>query len=230
MTAKKKTESGKIRVFIAESQAIFRCGVQACLADTPDMVSIGHVEAGPDVPGQVVPDWCDVVLMDAGLPGLEGFAVLSQIREICPRLPVLLMSSGTDVGWLLRGIRAGALGVVSKDASPDEFRSAIRRVSEGHPYIAEPLAERLILFYQRNEKEPLDERLSPREFEVMQLISSGLKLSEIARRLHLSHQTITTHRRHILEKTGLRTTAEIIRYGILNGLGAPEDEPRLNTG
>jgi two-component system invasion response regulator UvrY len=74
----------------------------------------------------------------------------------------------------------------------------------------------------------LDERLSPREFEVMQLLSTGLKLSEIACKLKLSHQTITTHRRHILEKTGLRTTAEIIRYGVLHGLGAPEERAGLN--
>ncbi len=74
----------------------------------------------------------------------------------------------------------------------------------------------------------MDERLSPREFEVMQLLSTGLKLSEIACKLKLSHQTITTHRRHILEKTGLRTTAEIIRYGVLHGLGAPEERAGLN--
>ena len=108
---------------------------------------------------------------------------------------------------------------MAKTAPVEELTAAIQRVHEGHPYIAEPLAGKLVLFYQRNEQEPLDERLSPREFQVMQLLSRGLKLSEIARHLDLSHQTITTHRRHILEKTGLRTTAEIIRYGILNGLG-----------
>lgn len=222
MTARKHSETGPIRVFIAESHAIFRCGVQACLAETPDMVTVGHVGTGADMPGQLDPDRCDVVLLDAGLAGLEGFAVLRQIKEDTPRLAVLLMAGTPDVGWLLRGIRAGASGVVAKDAAPDEFIAAIRRVRAGHPYIAEPLAERLVLFYQRNEKEPLDERLSPREFEVMQFLAAGLKLSEIARRLGLSHQTITTHRRHILEKTGLRTTAEIIRYGILQGLAGPE--------
>ncbi len=192
------------------------------------MITIGHVGSGADVPARIEPDWCDVMLLDTGLPGLEGFALLRQIKETSPRLPVLLMAGSADVAWLLRGIRAGASGVVSKEASPDEFRSAIRRVRAGHPYITEPLAGRLVLYYQRNEHEPLDERLSPREFEVMQLLSAGLKLSEIARKLNLSHQTITTHRRHILEKTGLRTTAEIIRYGVLHGLGAPEDHAGVN--
>jgi DNA-binding NarL/FixJ family response regulator len=192
------------------------------------MITIGHAGSGAEVPVRIEPDWCDVMLLDTGLPGLEGFSLLRQIKETSPRLPVLMMADSADVAWLLRGIRAGASGVVSKEASPDEFRSAIRRVRAGHPYIAEPLAGRLVLYYQRNEHEPLDERLSPREFEVMQLLSAGLKLSEIARKLNLSHQTITTHRRHILEKTGLRTTAEIIRYGVLHGLGSPEETPELN--
>jgi DNA-binding NarL/FixJ family response regulator len=228
MTAKKQSNSEIIRVFIAEGQAIFRHGVQACLAETHDMIAIGHAGSGAEVPARMGPDECDVMLLDTGLPGLEGFALLKQIKESSPRLPVLLMAGSVDVAWLLRGIRAGASGVVSKESSPDEFRSAIRRVRAGHPYIAEPLAGRLVLYYQRNEHKPLDERLSPREFEVMQLLSTGLKLSEIARKLNLSHQTITTHRRHILEKTGLRTTAEIIRYGVLHGLGAPENNAGLN--
>lgn len=227
MSAKNMADSGKLRVFIAESHMIFRYGVQACLAETPDMIAVGHAGAGEDIRSQLDPGQCDVMLLDTGLPGLDGFALLKQIKEDCPRLPVLLMAGSAEVAWLLRGIRAGASGVVSKDALADEFQLAIRRVCAGHPYIAEPLAERLVLFYQRNEKEPLDERLSPREFEVMQFLAAGLKLSEIARRLRLSHQTITTHRRHILEKTGLRSTAEIIRYGILHGLGEPEDCSRI---
>ena len=225
MTEKKPAGSGTIRVFIAESHAIFRCGVQACLAETPDMITVGHVGAGAGLMGRLDPERCDLFLLDAGLPGLDGFEVLRQIKEEHPRLPVLLMTGSPDVGWLLRGLRAGASGVVLKEAEPAELIAAIRRVRDGHSYIAEPLTERLVLYFQKNEKEPLDERLSPREFEVMQLLAAGLKLSEIARKLELSHQTITTHRRHILEKTGLRTTADIIRYGILHGLAASAETP-----
>lgn len=225
MKAKKDVESGRIRVFVAEGQTIFRYGVQACLSEVSDMVSVGHAGEGAEVSARLEPAGCDVMLLDAGLPGLSGFELLREIKGASPLLQVLLMAGSVDVGWLLRGIRAGASGVILKEATPDEFRSAIRRVRDGQPYIAEPLAERLVLFYQRNEKEPLDERLSPREFEVMQMLASGLKLSEIARKLHLSHQTITTHRRHILEKTGLRNTAEIIRYGIIHGLDNPAARP-----
>ncbi len=212
-------KTGTINVFIAESIPIFRRGLEACLAATADMAVVGHVGEGADLDAHLEPGRFDVMLLDSGLPGLNGFALLKQVKATCPSAPVLLMAATADVGWLLRGIRAGASGVVLKDAPVEELRTAIQRVHQGHPYIAEPLAGKLVLFYQRNEKEPLDERLSPREFQVMQYLSQGLKLSEIARKLELSHQTITTHRRHILEKTGLRTTAEIIRYGILNGLG-----------
>lgn len=207
-----------INILVAESHPVFSCGLEACLATTPEMRVVCHVGAGADVLMSMKGRYFDVMLLDTHLSGLEGFSLLKGIRDQYPAMPVLLMAAAPDVGWLLRGIRAGASGVVSKSAPVEEVLMAIRRVHSGHPYITEPLAEKLVLFYQRNEKDPLDERLSPREFEVMQWLSRGLKLSDIARKLHLSHQTITTHRRHILEKTGLRTTAEIIRYGILNGL------------
>lgn len=212
-----------INVFIAESIPVFRHGLETGLAAMPDMRVAGRASSGADLRSRLEEGTYDVMLLDSGLSGLEGFALLRQMKELFPQQPILLVAATRDVGWLLRGIRAGAAGVVTKESPLEEFRSAIRRVHAGHTYIAEPLAERLVLFYQRNEKEPLDERLSPREFEVMQWLSAGLKLSEIARKLKLSHQTVTTHRRHILEKTGLRTTAEIIRYGILHGLGGAPD-------
>lgn len=211
-----------IDVFVAESHPVFSYGLESCLATTPEMRVVCQVGAGAHVLPSMKGRHFDIMLLDTHLPGLEGFSLLKLVRDQFPSMPVLLMAAASDVGWLLRGIRAGASGVVSKSAPVEEMMMAIRRVHSGHPYITEPLAEKLVLFYQRNEKDPLDERLSPREFEVMQYLSRGLKLSDIARKLELSHQTITTHRRHILEKTGLRTTAEIIRYGILNGLCDPE--------
>lgn len=220
---------GRIRVFIAEGSSVFGRGLSSCLAESHDMNVVGQVRAGADLPGLLETGQFDVMLLDATLSGLEGFALVQQIREVCPKAPILLVGASADVRWLLRGIRTGASGVISREAAPEEFCAAIRRVHSGHLYIAEHLAEKLVLFYQRNEGEPLEERLSPREFEVMKHLSAGMKLSEIARKLNISHQTVTTHRRHILEKTGLRTTAEIIRYGILNGLGQPQDDRARNV-
>ena len=212
-------EDVMIRVLVAERVPIFRYGLEAVLSKTAHIRVMAHAGEAAELSRQMGCGQCDIMLMDSGLPGLNGFALLKEIKAVRPSLPVLLMAATADVAWLLRGIRAGAAGLVSKEAPVEEFCAAIQRLHQGGTYIAEPFASRLVQFYQRNEKEPLDERLSPREFEVMQWMTRGCKLSEIARRLGLSHQTITTHRRHILEKTGLRTTAEIIRYGILNGLG-----------
>lgn len=215
------TEGSKIGVFIADSYPVYRLGLVAHLAGTPDMIAVGQAGSGREMMSGVGTVPVGVLFLDAGLTDLAGFSVLRQLKEGFPKLPVLLMSASQDIRWLLRGIRAGATGVVSREASLQEVELALRRVHVGQPYIPEPLAESLVLFYQRNESEPLDERLSPREFEIMQWLTQGLKLSEIARKLHISHQTVTTHRRHIMEKTGLRTTAEIIRYGLLNGVGTP---------
>ena len=221
---KLKSSTDKIGVFIADSYPVFRHGLESHLAVTSDLATVGQAGCGTELVAGVQAGLTDVLFLDAGLKGLEGFLVLRQIKEDYPDLPVLLMAASQDIRWLLRGIRAGASGVVSRSASLDEVERAIRRVQAGQPYIPEQLAEQLVLFYQRNESEPLDERLSPREFEVMQWLTKGFKLSEVARQLKISHQTVTTHRRHIQEKTGLRTTAEIIRYGILNGVGEPMEE------
>ena len=227
---KLKSGMGKIEVFIADSYPVSRHGLQAHLAVTADMAAVGQACSGPELVAGVYGSEPDILFLDAGLRGLEGFLVLKQIKEDFPDLPVLLMEAAQDIRWLLRGIRAGASGVVSRSASLEEVEMAIRRVHAGQPYMPPPLAEQLVLYYQRNESEPLDERLSPREFEVMQWLTKGLKLSEVARQLNVSHQTVTTHRRHIQEKTGLRTTAEIIRYGILNGVGEPMAESSPESG
>ena len=220
---KKNPLAMEIKVLVAESVPVYRRGLQACLGAAETIRVVGEVEDGGAIPGCLSAMPADVLLLDSGLPGLEGFEVVKGFKAANPALAVLLMANAAqDVAWLLRGIRAGASGVMSKESPAEEFPVAIRRVHAGHPYIAEPLAEKLVLFCQRNETVPLHERLSPREFEVMQWLARGLKLSEIALKLGLSHQTITTHRRHILEKTGLRTTAEIMRYGILRGFGEPE--------
>jgi DNA-binding NarL/FixJ family response regulator len=213
-----QSNNGKIGVFIADSYPVFRHGLASHLNLTPDMESVGQAGTGQELLDGFQRAQASVLLLDAGLMGLDGFVLLRQFKSGYPALPVLLMSTSQDVRWLLRGIRAGANGVVAREASLEEVETAIRRVHGGHPYIPELLSEQLVLFYQRQESDPLDARLSPRELEVMQWLTRGFKLSEIARALSVSHQTVTTHRRHILEKTGLRTTAEIIRYGIMNGV------------
>lgn len=213
--------SGKIGVFIADSYPVFRYGLEAHFAVTADMVAVGQAGTGKEMILGVGSGRVNVLFLDAGLSGLSGFLVVKELKETYPALAVLLLSASQDIRWLLRGIRAGATGVIPREAPWAEVETAIRRVHAGQPYMPSPLAEQMVLYYQRNEGEPLDERLSPREYEVMQWLTLGLKLSEVARKLHVSHQTVTTHRRHILEKTGLRTTSDIIRYGILNGVGNP---------
>ncbi|MEI8139703.1 MAG: response regulator transcription factor [bacterium] len=214
--------NGKIKVFIADSYPVFRQGLASHFAITPDLVAVGQSGTGEEMMAEIALSQANVLCLDAGLSGLAGFMLLKRLKETCPDLSVLLMASSQEIRWLLKGIQAGASGVVARTASLKEFELAIRRVYAGQPYMPEPFAEQLVVHFQRNECEPLDERLSPREFEVMQWLVKGLKLSEIAETLEVSHQTVTTHRRHILEKTGLRNTAEIIRYGILNGVGEPK--------
>ena len=225
MRITRKTSRGKIiGVFIADSYPVSLHGLKSHFDVIPDIAAVGQAGDGEELVAKIGAGRANVLLLDAGLKGLVGFRVLKKIKEDYPQLAVLLMATSQDIRWLLRGIRAGASGVILRSASLEEVDLAIRRVHVGQQYIPELLAEQMVLFYQRNESEPLEERLTSREFEVMQWLTSGLKLSEVARKLKISHQTVTTHRRHIKEKTGLRTTAEFIRYGILNGVCDPLQE------
>lgn len=214
-----ESENGKIGVFIADRYPVFRHGLESQLEGTADLRSVGQAGTGLAMKAGVESSCVSVLFLDAGLSELDGFLLLKKLKENFSNLPILLMSTSHDIRWLLRGIRAGASGVVSREAPFEEIETAIRRVHAGQTFMPESLAAQLVAYHQRNENDPLDERLSPRELEVMRWLTQGLKLSEIARQLEVSHQTITTHRRHILEKMGLRTTAEIIRYGIMNGVG-----------
>lgn len=216
-----KLDVGKIGVYIADRYPVFRRGLESHFADTPDLVAAGKGGTVAAMISGIKEEGVNILLLDVTLSGSEYGLIVQQLRQEYPALPILLVTESLDARGLLKGIRAGALGVVTRDASFNEMERAIRRIAAGQPYLPEWLAEQLVLHYQRHEDKPLDEKLSPREFVVMQWLTQGAKLSEIARKLNVSHQTITTHRRHILKKTGFRTTAEIIRYGILNAVGTP---------
>ena len=160
----------------------------------------------------------DVLLLDITLPFKNGLDVLSQLKHERPSLPVLMLSVHPEEQYAVRALRAGAAGYLTKESAPEELVAAIRKVSTGGKYVSASLAEHLASMLQRDGVGPLHETLSNREYQVLCLIGSGKSVSEAANELSLSVKTISTYRARLLEKLGLKTNADLIRYTAANQL------------
>ena len=160
----------------------------------------------------------DVVLLDISMPGKDGIDTLKQIIERHTGIKVLILSGHTEDLYAVRLMKAGASGYLTKDIPPKQLVEAIRKVASGLKYISPNLAELLFQECIVDSGKPLHELLSNREYQVLQLLGSGRKVSEIAEALSLSVKTVSTYRAHILEKMNLKNNSEITFYVIQNGL------------
>ncbi len=161
-------------------------------------------------------EW-DVAILDISLAGRSGLDVLKEIKQLRPKLPVLMLSMHAEDQYAMRAFKAGASGYISKASSRDELRQAVLKVIKGGKYVSPSMAERMIIDLSSPEKAP-HEQLSDRELEVLCLIASGKTVGEIAVSLALSDKTISTYRRRILDKMQLSTNAELTHYAIKNKL------------
>ena len=159
----------------------------------------------------------DVVVLDISLGGRSGLDVLKEIKQLRPKLPVLMLSMHAEEQYAMRAFKAGAAGYINKASSRDELRQAILKVINGGRYVSLSMAERMMFDLTSSDKLP-HEQLSNRELEVLLLIASGKTVGEIADALSLSDKTISTYRRRILDKMQLNTNAELTHYAIRNKL------------
>jgi DNA-binding NarL/FixJ family response regulator len=157
-------------------------------------------------------------LLDVTMPGKNGLELLKELKAEWPALPVLVLSGHTERQFAVRVLQAGAGGYVTKETAPNELAKAIRKVLSGGRYVSLALGEQLALGVTGDLTRAPHEALSDREYDVMSRIGCGRTVTEIAEDLSLSAKTISTYRTRILEKLGVRNTAEIVQYAIRNGL------------
>jgi len=162
-------------------------------------------------------DW-DLVVMGLSFGGRGGLELLKAIKEVRPKLPVLVFSIYSEELYARRSFKAGAAGYVRKDSSRAEVLQAIQKVMSGGRYVSPQLAETLIADLESRRAHPPHRALSDREFEVMRLLASGQTVSQIASLLSLSSRTISTYRARLLRKLEMKTNAQVMRYGIENKL------------
>jgi len=214
-----------IRVFIADDHAVLRAGLELMLAATDDLTVVGTAADGRAALLSPAIDGCDVLILDLSLPKVSGVEVLRQIHERRPDLPIVILSMYPEDQYALHLLRAGASAYLSKDRPPEELLAALRKVARGGSYVTDTLAEHARR--GKGAEAPPHERLTPREREVLLLLVDGRTVSEIAAEIDLGLSTVSNHLRHIKDKLGVRTNAEIVGYAHRAGLsrsgkGPPE--------
>ena len=208
-----------VRVLIADDHAVVRSGLRQFLAGTGDLEISAEAATGNAALALVREGGWDVVLLDIALPDLNGLEVLKRIKRDRPELPVLIFSMFSEDDFAIPALDAGASGYLNKDSPPAQILSAIRTVVGGARYVSPTLAEKLLSGLASPGRKLPHESLSRRETDVLLLLSRGVSLSKIGEALHVSAKTVSTYRARILEKLGVQSNAELIRYVIQHKLG-----------
>jgi len=207
------------RIVIADDHAVVRKGLRLILAETEGIEIAGEAASADELLTFLRSKRADAVILDVVLGDRDGIELLKHIRSEFPRMPVLMISMHAEEIFAIRALRAGANGYIEKSAAPETIRDAVRRAATGGTYMTAAVAERLKDGLAHGEMRSLPhERLSDREFEIFRLLGLGKSVTEIAHALNLSVKTVSTHRTHILAKTGLASNADIVDYVTLNAL------------
>lgn len=213
----------KIEVLLADDHTIIRQGLRQILSDIEDISVEGEAANGNEVLLQVRERNWGVVVLDISMPGRNGLELIKILKEEKPELQILILSMHHEEQYAVRALHAGASGYLTKESDSDIVISAIRRVASGGVHVSDKVAE-LMVRDIRPISQPLPHtQLSDREYQVFNMLVSGLGLTEIGTRLSVSVKTISTHKTHILEKMNLSNTGELIRYAIAHQLAEADD-------
>ena len=204
------------RILTIDDHEVVREGIKGIFqAGTAEF---GEARSGPEALKLASErDW-DIAVLDISLGGRSGLEVLKDLKELRPRLPVLILSMHAEEQYAVRAFKAGASGYISKESSRDDLHKAILKIIKGGRYVSPAFSERMVVHLGPDSEKSPHETLSDREMEVLSLIASGKTVGEIAHQLSLSDKTISTYRRRILEKMGMSTSAELTHYAIRSKL------------
>jgi DNA-binding NarL/FixJ family response regulator len=206
------------RILLVDDHPIVRQGIKQVLSGAFHPALVGEAANAEEGLSEVRHTAWDVLVLDLTLPGVSGLDLLKDLRRERPSLPVLVLSMHPPDQFARRAMNAGAAGYLTKDSAPTELVKAVSEVIAGRRYLNPMVIEELVTHAQPDSGRRPHEALSDREYQVLRMIASGLTVSQVATRLSLSVKTISTYRARVLEKMNMRTTAELMHYGIQQGL------------
>jgi DNA-binding NarL/FixJ family response regulator len=211
----------KIRIILVDDHQIIRDGIKSLLSGFDDILVIAEAGSAEECLHKLRFQQADLALIDISLPGISGIKLTEQLSVSYPSLKVLILSMHLNEAYINGAIKAGAWGYLAKNTTRDELISAIRIVANGNKYLGKEVSEVITTGYikrlQVNDVSD-NEPLSKRELEILKLTAEGLGNKEISDRLFISIRTVESHKNHIMQKLGLKSSVDLVRYAIKSGL------------
>lgn len=205
-------------ILICDDHPAIRKGIKLILESEFSLAEVSEASSASEVLKKINEKKWDILILDVDMPGRNGLDVLKQLKDDGVKTPVLVFSMHPEELIAIRAIKLGASGYLSKDTADEELVKAINHIMLGKKYITASLAEQLATQIENPTNKAPHELLSDREYQTLLLIAKGKTISKIAEELSLGIPTISTYRSRILEKTGMKTSAELTTYAIRNNL------------
>jgi len=203
-----------IRVIVAEDHAIVREGIKQLIGMARDLEVVGEAGNGEQLLECLRKTACDVVLLDISMPGVNGLEAIPRIRALASGPAILVLSMHNETQMAARALKVGAAGYATKDSDPALLISAIRKVAGGGRYIDPELADRMVFEVGLTDSRPPHAQLSEREFSVFERLVRGEGVNDIALHLAISNKTVSTHKARLMQKLGVHSMADLVRYAM----------------
>jgi len=210
-----------IRILLVEDHILVRAGIKTLLDDLPHTEVVAEADNGREALTLLETIQPDVILMDIAMPGLNGLETTGQITKHYPHIKVIVLSMHANEAYVLRALRVGASGYLLKDASFDELERALGGVLRGEIYLSPAVSKHVVAQYLKQTETGTStslEQLTPRQREVLQLITEGHTNKEIASILDISVKTVETHRADLMQRLEIYDVAGLVRYAVKMGL------------
>ncbi|HEB80440.1 MAG TPA: response regulator transcription factor [Chromatiales bacterium] len=212
---------GSMRILIVDDHPVVRQGLRRALEAADDRLVCAEAGDAEGCLERLQAEVFDVVVLDVSLPGRSGVELLKQIHRQWPKLPVLILTMYPEEQYAVRVLKAGAAGFLNKRSVAAELVDAVRKVAAGGRYLSPAVAESLAAAMARPDK-PAHEMLSDREFQILRMIAEGSRVSDIASKLSLSVNTVSTYRVRVLKKLDLHHNGELMHYALQHGITGHE--------
>ena len=210
-----------MRILIVDDHKILRRGLREVVAEQFPGSEFGEADSSQSAVA-AVHDWpWDLMLLDINIPGRSGLEVLKEVKQVAPKMPVLVISAYPEEDFAVRALKLRASGYLTKSSVADELPAAMKKALSGGRYVTAAVAEKLADSMGSDLKSSAHETLSNRELQVLRLITTGRNLKEIAAELCLSEKTVGTYRNRVATKLGLSSNVELARYALQHGLADP---------